>query len=99
MYQVNLIKTRIDKVPLDGNLSLSDNIRGQKAFGTNYGLTAKVPKDSLRITAGAPKEHVADIGSGIPIHREFCGTCGSFILEYGVGRSFSSYLYNTQRTY
>lgn len=59
----------------------------QKAFGTNYGLTAKVPKDSFQVTAGAPKEHVSDNGSGVQIHREFCVNCGSFILEYGVSYS------------
>ena len=57
----------------------------QKAFGANYGLTAKIPKDALRIVRGAPKEHAADNGSGVVIHREFCAECGSFILEYGVG--------------
>ncbi|KAH8690249.1 Mss4-like protein [Talaromyces proteolyticus] len=56
----------------------------KKAFGTNYGLTAKVPKDSLHITKGSPKQHVSDNGSGALIHREFCDNCGSFILEYGV---------------
>lgn len=56
----------------------------QKAFGTNYGLTAKVPKDALRYTKGKTKEHVADNGSGALLHREFCDNCGSFILEYSV---------------
>lgn len=55
----------------------------QKAFGTNYGLTAKVPKASFRYTSGAPKEHRADNGSGSMLYREFCDTCGSYILEYG----------------
>lgn len=64
--------------------STDAEIIGQKAFGTNYGLTAKVPKDTLHLTKGIPKEHVADNGSGALIHREFCENCGSFILEYGV---------------
>ncbi|OQD70213.1 hypothetical protein PENDEC_c025G04344 [Penicillium decumbens] len=55
----------------------------KKAFGTNYGLTAKITKDSFHLTRGKPKEHVADNGSGAVIHREFCDNCGSFILEYG----------------
>ncbi|KAJ6073353.1 hypothetical protein PENARI_c018G05301 [Penicillium arizonense] len=55
----------------------------KKAFGTNYGLTAKVPKDAFHLKAGIPKEHAADNGSGVVIHREFCDNCGSFILEYG----------------
>jgi len=69
----------------------SDRIRTQKAYGTNYGLAAKVPKDALRITAGTLREHVADNGSGVLVHREFCGTCGSFILEYAVRLSFFSF--------
>lgn len=56
----------------------------QKAFGTNYGLTTKVPKDSFSYTKGSPHQHAADNGSGVTIYREFCDTCGSFILEYGV---------------
>lgn len=56
----------------------------QKAFGTNYGLTAKIPKDAFQYTQGTPKEHAADNGSGTMLFREFCDYCGSFILEYGV---------------
>jgi hypothetical protein len=56
----------------------------QKFFGTNYGLTSKIPKSSFRITAGQPKVHEGDNGSGTLLHREFCATCGSGILEYGV---------------
>ncbi|KZV73322.1 DUF636 domain protein, partial [Peniophora sp. CONT] len=55
----------------------------KKAFRTNCGLTTKVPKDSFALLTGVPKEHVADNGSGTVIHREFCDSCGSFILEYG----------------
>lgn len=56
----------------------------QKAFGANYGLTAKVPKEGFHITKGHTKEHASDNGSGVLLYREFCDTCGSFILEYGV---------------
>ncbi|KAL1616806.1 hypothetical protein SLS54_008198 [Diplodia seriata] len=52
-------------------------------FGTNYGLTAKIPKDAIQYTQGTPKEHAADNGSGTMLFREFCDNCGSFILEYG----------------
>ncbi|KAJ5369701.1 uncharacterized protein N7496_005793 [Penicillium cataractarum] len=55
----------------------------KKAFGTNYGLTAKVPKDTFHLTKGQPKEHAGDNGSGVNIYRHFCDTCGSFILEFG----------------
>ncbi|CAI7658637.1 unnamed protein product [Penicillium bialowiezense] len=43
----------------------------------------KVPKDSFSYTKGSPHQHAADNGSGVTIYREFCDTCGSFILEYG----------------
>jgi hypothetical protein len=68
-----------------GNAFLT-SLLSQKAFGTNYGLTAKVPKDAFHLTAGRPREHAADNGSGAVIYREFCDNCGSFILEYGVRR-------------
>ncbi|KAJ5234123.1 Glutathione-dependent formaldehyde-activating enzyme/centromere protein V [Penicillium citrinum] len=69
--------------PEDARTSLCHCRNCKKAFGTNYGLTAKVPKEAFRYTKGSPKEHAADNGSGTTIYREFCDTCGSFILEYG----------------
>ncbi|KAJ5354019.1 hypothetical protein N7541_006583 [Penicillium brevicompactum] len=69
--------------PEDARTSLCHCRNCQKAFGTNYGLTTKVPKDSFSYTKGSPKQHAADNGSGVTIYREFCDTCGSFILEYG----------------
>lgn len=69
--------------PDDARTSLCHCSNCKKAFGTNYGLTAKILKDALRLTAGKPKEHVGDNGSGSLLHREFCDNCGSFILEYG----------------
>ncbi|KAJ5659925.1 hypothetical protein N7507_006376 [Penicillium longicatenatum] len=69
--------------PDDARTSLCHCRNCKKAFGTNYGLTAKVPRDAFHLLAGAPKEHAADNGSGVIIHREFCDNCGSFILEYG----------------
>jgi hypothetical protein len=61
----------------------------QKAFGTNYGLTAKVAKDAFHLTKGQPKEHAGDNGSGVAIYRHFCDTCGSFILEFGVSEFYN----------
>ncbi|KAF2453624.1 DUF636 domain protein [Lineolata rhizophorae] len=70
--------------PDDARTSLCHCRSCKKAFGTNYGLTAKVPKDAFAYAAGCrPKEHAADNGTGAVIHREFCDNCGSFILEYG----------------
>ncbi|KAL4910535.1 hypothetical protein BDW74DRAFT_141375 [Aspergillus multicolor] len=65
--------------PDDARTSLCHCKSCKKAFGTNYGLTAKIPKDSLHITAGKAKEFVQENG----VHREFCDNCGSFICEYG----------------
>ncbi|KAL4877414.1 Mss4-like protein [Aspergillus karnatakaensis] len=65
--------------PNDARTSLCHCKNCKKAFGTNYGLTAKIPLDSLSLTSGKTKEHVADNG----VHREFCDNCGSFICEYG----------------
>jgi len=57
----------------------------QKFFGAPFGLTSKVPKSafSYRTSSSAPVVHEADNGSGTLLHREFCGRCGSGILEYG----------------
>ncbi|KAJ5142384.1 Glutathione-dependent formaldehyde-activating enzyme/centromere protein V [Penicillium atrosanguineum] len=69
--------------PDDARTSLCHCRNCKKTFGTNYGLTAKVPKDGFHLTKGKPKEHAADNGSGAIIYREFCDNCGSFLLEYG----------------
>ncbi|MCJ1248836.1 hypothetical protein MMC30_006057 [Trapelia coarctata] len=54
----------------------------QKFFGTNYGLTVKIPRSAFTVTAGKPVVHMSDNGT-TQLHREFCGTCGSGILEFG----------------
>ncbi|PYI34221.1 hypothetical protein BP00DRAFT_423207 [Aspergillus indologenus CBS 114.80] len=85
-YISNLIPHGPHPLPITHGLTttaVGPRCSSQKAFGTNYGLTAKVPKDALTLKSGQPKEFVGDNGSGSTIHREFCGDCGSFILEYG----------------
>ncbi|KAF2838093.1 DUF636 domain protein [Patellaria atrata CBS 101060] len=67
----------------DARTSLCHCRNCKKAFGGNYGLTAKVPKETFKYTKGTPREHRADNGSGTQLVREFCAECGSFILEYG----------------
>lgn len=68
----------------DARTSLCHCKNCKKAFGTNYGLTAKVAKDAFKYTSDKkPKEHKMDNGSGTQLYREFCDNCGSFILEYG----------------
>ena len=64
----------------------------QKFFGTAFGLTVKIPKSAFGITQGKTKVHEADNGSGTMLHREFCGTCGSGILERGVSIFVFSWL-------
>ncbi|PGH15242.1 hypothetical protein AJ80_05595 [Polytolypa hystricis UAMH7299] len=69
--------------PDDARTSLCHCRNCNKAFGTNYGLTTKVPKESFHVTKGETKEHAADNGTGVTLYREFCDICGSHILEYG----------------
>ncbi|KAJ6017238.1 Glutathione-dependent formaldehyde-activating enzyme/centromere protein V [Penicillium sp. IBT 35674x] len=75
--------------PDDARTSLCHCRNCKKVFGANYGLTAKVAKDAFHLTAGKPKEHAADNGSGTLIYRQFCDNCGSFILEYGMIEIFA----------
>jgi hypothetical protein len=58
----------------------------KKFTGGEHGITSKIPKSSFRVTEGheAVTVHEADNGGGTLLHREFCGTCGGPILEYGV---------------
>ncbi|KAL1840464.1 hypothetical protein VTJ49DRAFT_461 [Mycothermus thermophilus] len=54
----------------------------RRAFGTNFGLTAKVPREALCYDAdsAAPRTFwQEDTG----VTREFCDKCGAYICEYG----------------
>ncbi|KAK4646124.1 hypothetical protein QC761_207570 [Podospora bellae-mahoneyi] len=53
----------------------------KRAFGTNYGLTAKVALDAFSYNEGTEtlKKYTQQNG----VTREFCGECGVFICEYG----------------
>ncbi|PNP43665.1 hypothetical protein TGAMA5MH_04637 [Trichoderma gamsii] len=51
----------------------------KKAFGTNYGLTTKIPIDGFKYEKGNPKLFKQENG----VVREFCDECGSFLCEYG----------------
>ncbi|KAH6880843.1 DUF636 domain-containing protein [Coprinopsis sp. MPI-PUGE-AT-0042] len=55
----------------------------RKWTGSAFGITTKVPKSSFKVTKGETKKHESDNGSGTKLYREFCGTCGGGILEYG----------------
>jgi len=64
----------------------------RKWFGAPFGITTKIPKSALSITSGKPVVHVSDNGSGASLHREFCGTCGSGILEFGGNAGDNTYI-------
>ncbi|ROT35247.1 hypothetical protein SODALDRAFT_284099 [Sodiomyces alkalinus F11] len=51
----------------------------KRAFGTDHGLTTKVPVESYSYTKGVPRQYTQDNG----VVREFCRTCGTFLCEYG----------------
>lgn len=52
----------------------------KRAFGTNYGLTTKVPLKGFKYETGTPKLFKQHNG----VTREFCDNCGAYICEYGV---------------
>lgn len=52
----------------------------KRAFGTNYGLTTKVPLKGFKYETGTPKKFKQHNG----VTREFCDDCGAYICEYGV---------------
>ncbi|KAJ3573456.1 hypothetical protein NP233_g2423 [Leucocoprinus birnbaumii] len=50
--------------------------------GSAFGITTKIPKAAYKQTQGQAAKHVSD-NNGSKLFREFCGSCGSGILEYG----------------
>ncbi|CCX06419.1 Similar to Uncharacterized lyase C29B12.13; acc. no. O14034 [Pyronema omphalodes CBS 100304] len=63
----------------------------RKWTGSAFGITTKIPKSALRVE-GKTVEHVSDNGSGTKLYREFCGTCGGGILEYGANAGENTYI-------
>ncbi|KAI1304806.1 Mss4-like protein [Xylaria venustula] len=63
--------------------------------GCNYGITTKIPRASFALTQGSDsvRVHEADNGSGVMLHREFCGTCGGSLLEYGEHAADNIYVF------
>ena len=53
-------------------------------------MTSKVKRDAFKVVQGQTKEHVSDNGVGKQLHREFCPTCGSGILEWAVSDTLTS---------
>ncbi|OTA78791.1 hypothetical protein M434DRAFT_402187 [Hypoxylon sp. CO27-5] len=67
----------------------------KKFTGGEHGITTKIPKSAFEITKGRDriKIHEADNGSGVTLHREFCGTCGGPLLEYGANAGDKIYVF------
>ncbi|KAF7503889.1 hypothetical protein GJ744_003029 [Endocarpon pusillum] len=67
----------------------------KKFTGGNFGITTKIPKSAFKLTEGEGevKVHEGDNGSGVVLHREFCGKCGSGLLEYGANAGDFIYIF------
>ncbi|KAK4114758.1 DUF636-domain-containing protein [Canariomyces notabilis] len=65
--------------PEDARATLCHCYSCRRAFGTNYGLTAKVPIQAFRYESGTPKKYKQENG----VTREFCDNCGAYVCEYG----------------
>jgi hypothetical protein len=52
----------------------------QRQSGSTYSLVAIVPKDLLKLN-GPTKTYTSNGSSGQPVHRVFCGECGSPIAH------------------
>ncbi|KAK1757132.1 Mss4-like protein [Echria macrotheca] len=65
--------------PDDARTTLCHCHSCRRAFGTNYGLTTKIPIAGFQYEKGQPKTYTQDNG----VTREFCDVCGVFICEYG----------------
>ena len=70
----------------DARTSLCHCTNCKKFTGGPFGVTTKVDKKGFEVVQGADhvRKHVADNGSGTVLTREFCGTCGGPVMEYGV---------------
>ncbi|KAI1182168.1 Mss4-like protein [Nemania serpens] len=64
--------------------------------GGGFGVTTRVPRSSFSIERGGEdyvRVHEADNGSGVTLRREFCGVCGSGILEFGANAGDNIYIF------
>ncbi|KAI9786058.1 MAG: hypothetical protein M1816_008149 [Peltula sp. TS41687] len=78
--------------PDDARTSICHCKNCRKWTGSAFGITTKVLRKAFKIVEGKTKEHVSDNGSGTELHREFCETCGSGILEYGANAGDFTYI-------
>lgn len=87
-------RIRLDDPDADARTSICHCNNCKKFTGGNYGITTKIRRDTFQLTRGRDqvRVHEADNGSGVMIHREFCGSCGGPLLEYGVSACLHTYL-------
>ncbi|KAI0161863.1 Mss4-like protein [Hypoxylon sp. FL1284] len=67
----------------------------KKFTGGEHGITTKIPRSAFEVTSGRDqvRVHEADNGSGVILHREFCGMCGGPLLEYGANAGDNIYVF------
>ncbi|KAL1741580.1 Mss4-like protein [Schizophyllum fasciatum] len=80
--------------PDDARMSICHCPNCKKFTGSAFGVTAKIPRAAFHVTSGAAlTKHEGNNGSGSVLTREFCGACGSGILEYGASAGENVYLF------
>ncbi|TRM68396.1 Mss4-like protein [Schizophyllum amplum] len=62
--------------PDDARMNICHCPNCKKFTGSEFGITAKIPWSTFKLTAGETKKHKGDNGSGGLLTREFCGDCG-----------------------
>jgi len=65
----------------------------KKFTGSAFGITAKIPRKAFTVNCGKPVVYEDDNGTGTILHREFCGICGSSLLEYGEHAGDNTYIF------
>ncbi|KAI0152933.1 glutathione-dependent formaldehyde-activating enzyme [Xylariaceae sp. FL1272] len=72
------VKYTVDSDPLNVAYDHCDDC--QRQTGSTYSLVVVVPESKISVT-GPTKTYVGTGGSGQPVHRVFCGECGSPIYH------------------
>jgi len=79
-------------VPDEARMSICHCKNCKKFTGSEFGITAKVPRKAFRLTKGKMTKHESD-NNGSTLTREFCATCGSGIMEYGGSAGEHTYVF------
>ena len=80
----------------DARTSLCHCENCKKFTGGPFGITTKIPRSAFSLVQGddAVRIHEADNGSGVLLRREFCGVCGSPIIEFGANAGGNIYVFH-----